>query len=92
MGFLFNLRKPRKFNVKYRFYDEQKERIRESEARVRKKMGIEAEGDEKYHALHRGVFRDSVEDSRSEKNRNVRFGIILGVLLILLYALFHYAG
>ncbi len=90
--FLFNLRKPRKYNVKYRFYDEQKERIKESEERVRKKLGLNTENEAHPHTLRRGVFRDSVESTREEKSRNMRFGIIIGILLIFAYCFIHYAG
>lgn len=94
MGFLFNLRKPRQYNVKYRIYDEQKERLRESEARVREKLGMEKSDDTKRSSgrLEYGVFRDSIDNSRAEKSRNMRFGIIVGVFLMLAYLLIHYAG
>lgn len=91
MSFLFKLRKPRKYNVKYRLYDEQKERIRESEARVRKKLGLDTDDDEP-RILRPGVFRDSVDASREEKNRNTKLGIIIGLLLIFAYVFIHYAG
>lgn len=91
MSFLFKLRKPRKYNVKYRYYDEQKERLRESEARVRKKLGLESD-DSEPRILRPGVFRDSVEASRDEKSRNMKLGIIIGLLLIFAYVFIHYAG
>lgn len=91
MSFLFKLRKPRKYNVKYRLYDEQKERIRESEARVRKKLGLDAD-EEEPRILRPGVFRGSVDASREEKNRNMKLGIIMGLLLIFAYVFIHYAG
>ena len=42
MGF-FKLRKPRQFNLKPRYYDEHKERLQQSEERVRKELQMESE-------------------------------------------------
>jgi len=89
---LFKQRKPRPFNLKYRVYDEHKERLRESEARVRKKLGLETEDAAEPRVLRPGVFRESVDASRDEKSRNMRLGIIIGLLLICAYLIIHYAG
>ena len=93
MGFsFFRQRKPRQFNLKYRYYDEQKESIAQSEARVRKKLGLDEGSDSHERILKHGVFRSSVESAREDKNRMMRFGIIIGLLLIFTYMFFHYAG
>ncbi|MBO7368465.1 MAG: hypothetical protein J6U24_07725 [Paludibacteraceae bacterium] len=93
MGFsFFKQRKPRQFNLKYRYYDEQKERIAQSEARVRKKLGLDGEDDKPERLLKYGVFRNSVESAREDKKRMMRMGVIIGLLLIFAYTFFYYAG
>ena len=93
MGFsFFKQRKPRQFNLKYRYYDEQKERIAQSEARVRKKLGLEDGSEKPERLLKYGVFRNSVESAKEDKKRMMRFGVIIGVLLIFAYTFFYYAG
>lgn len=93
MGFsFFKQRKPRQFNLKYRYYDEQKERIAQSEARVRKKLGLDGEDDKPKRLLKYGVFRNSVESAREDKKRMMRMGVIIGLLLIFAYTFFYYAG
>lgn len=92
MSFLFKIRKPRQYNVKYRYYDEHKERLQQSEARVRKKLGMDVDDSASTGVLHRGVFRNSIDSTKEEKSRNMRFGIIIGVLLIFAYCFIHYAG
>ena len=93
MGFsFFKQRKPRQFNLKYRYYDEQKERIAQSEVRVRKRLGLDGGDEQPERLLKYGVFRNSVESARRDKNRMMRFGVILGLLLIFAYMFFYYAG
>lgn len=89
---LFKIRKPRQYNVKYRYYDEHKERLQQSEARVRKKLGMDVDDSASTGVLHKGVFRNSIDSTKEEKSRNMRFGIIIGVLLIFAYCFIHYAG
>ena len=45
---LFKLRKPRQFNLKPRYYDEHKERLQQSEERVRKELEMECENKRKH--------------------------------------------
>ncbi len=92
MSFLFKVRKPRQYNVKYRYYDEHKERLQQSEARVRKKLGMDVDDSASTGVLHRGVFRNTIDSTKDEKSRLVRFGVILGLLLIFAYTFIHYAG
>ena len=92
MGFLFfKQQKPRKLNIKYRYYDEHKERLKESEARVRKKLGIEPPDTKPERTLKYGVFRDSIDSAKEDKNRMIRFGVILGLLIFFAYFFFFYA-
>ncbi len=91
----FKTQRPRQFNLKYRYYDEQKERLRESEERVRKKLGLDKDGNKnaKYSVdpeRIRGSMRGSLEDSRQKKRNNVRYGIFIGFILICLYLFYHY--
>ena len=93
MGFsFFRQQKPRQFNLKYRYYDEQKERIAQSEARVRKKLGLDDGTENRERILKHGVFRNTVENTKDDKNRMMRLGVIVGLLLIFAYIFFYYAG
>ena len=81
---IFKLRKPRQFNLKPRYYDEHKERLQQSEERVRKELQMECENKRK-HSFEdsiRGKFRESLEDTKADKNAKMRLGIIVGVSLV----------
>ena len=89
---IFKLRKPRQFNLKPRYYDEHKERLQQSEERVRKQLDMEVDNQKK-HSFEdsiRGKFRESLEDTRSDKNSKMRMGIIIGVILVGIYLFFNY--
>ncbi len=91
MGF-FKLRKPRQFNLKPRYYDEHKERLQQSEERVRKQLNMEVDNQKK-HSFEdsiRGKFRESLEDTRADKNSKMRMGIIIGVILVGIYLFLNY--
>lgn len=90
LGFL-KQRKPRQFNLKYRYYDEHKERLKESEARVHKQMGMEAKNDYKVNPDRiRNSMREALEESRQKKRDMVRLGIVIGFILICTYLVIHY--
>lgn len=90
LGFL-KQRKPRQFNLKYRYYDEHKERLKESEARVRKQMGMEAKNEYKVDPDRiRNSMREALEESRQKKRDMVRLGIVIGFILICTYLVVHY--
>ena len=89
---LFKLRKPRQFNLKPRYYDEHKERLQQSEERVRKQLDMEVDNQKK-HSFEdsiRGKFRESLEDTKADKNSKMRMGIIIGVILVGIYLFFNY--
>jgi hypothetical protein len=89
---LFKIRKPRQFNLKPRYYDEHKERLQQSEERVRKQLDMEVDNQKK-HSFEdsiRGKFRESLEDTRADKNSKMRMGIIIGVILVGIYLFFNY--
>lgn len=89
---LFKLRKPRQFNLKPRYYDEHKERLQQSEERVRKQLNMEVDNQKK-HSFEdsiRGKFRESLEDTRADKNSKMRMGIIIGVILVGIYLFLNY--
>ena len=86
-------RRPRQFNLKYRYYDEHKERLRESEERVRKQLGMDKDKKEGYRVdpeRIRNSMRDTLEDSRQKKRDMVRLGIVLGFVVICFYLFIHY--
>ncbi|MBP7210101.1 MAG: hypothetical protein KBA02_02815 [Paludibacteraceae bacterium] len=89
----FSQRKPKKFKIKPRYYDEHKDRLAQSEARVRKELGIEEnkKNTNSYDNIHNALF-NSLDRNRQEKNSKMRLGIILGIFVIVIYLFFHYAG
>ena len=89
---IFKLRKPRQFNLKPRYYDEHKERLQQSEERVRKELEMEYESKRK-HSFEdsiRGKFRESLEDTRADKNSKMRLGIIIGIIIVGAYLFINY--
>ena len=94
MGF-FPKTEIRQFNLKPRYYDEHKERIAQSRERVRKQLGLAAESDNppKAHPdnLH-GAFRESLNQTRSEKRQKMVLGLSIGLLLLIFVVFMHYAG
>ena len=89
---IFKLRKPRQFNLKPRYYDEHKERLQQSEERVRKELEMEYESKRK-HSFEdsiRGKFRESLEDTRADKSSKMRLGIIIGIIIVGVYLFINY--
>ena len=89
---IFKLRKPRQFNLKPRYYDEHKERLQQSEERVRKELQMETENMKK-HSFEdsiRGKFRESLEDTRADKSSKMRLGIIIGIIIVGVYLFINY--
>lgn len=92
-GMFGQQRKPRQFNLKYRYYDEHKERLKESEARVRKQLGMEVDDRREYKPNAENIhnaFRSALEDSRRKKRESVRLGIAIGLFIIIAYLFVHY--
>ena len=89
---LFKLRKPRQFNLKPRYYDEHKERLQQSEERVRKELQMESENMKKhsFEDAIRGKFRESLEDTRADKSSKMRLGIIVGIIIVGDYLFINY--
>ena len=89
---IFKIRKPRQFNLKPRYYDEHKERLQQSEERVRKELEMEYESKRK-HSFEdsiRGKFRESLEDTRADKSSKMRLGIIVGIIIVGVYLFINY--
>lgn len=89
---IFKQRKPRQFNLKPRYYDEHKERLQQSEDRVRKELEMELENKRKhsYEDAIRGKFRGDIEDSREKKNHKVKIGIMISTIIAIVYIIFNY--
>ena len=89
---LFKLRKPRQFNLKPRYYDEHKERLQQSEERVRNELEMEYESKRK-HSFEdsiRGKFIEILEDTRADKSSKMRLGIIIGIIIVSAYLFINY--
>lgn len=93
MGMKFiNLPKSRQFNIATRFYDPQKEAMKEREERIRKELEGEKEGGSDFHygAGIKGSFRSAskinsktLEEVRKKSNKRLLY--ILVILVILVY-------
>jgi hypothetical protein len=92
----FKQRKPRSFQLKPRYYDEHKERLAESEERVRKELGInqeEKEDQRGYEQRIRGKFMQSIEGAKERKNEKVRLSIVIAIIFFVGYMLYNnYVG
>lgn len=93
----FNQRKPRPFQLKPRYYDEHKERLAQSEERVRKELGMEqekaADNNRGYEQRIRGKFMANIEDAKERKNAKIRLSIIIAILFFVGYMLYNnYVG
>lgn len=93
----FNQRKPRAFQLKPRYYDEHKERLAESEERVRKELGMQKEQESTnnrgYEQRIRGKFMESIEGAKERKNAKVRLSIVIAILFFVGYMLYNnYVG
>jgi hypothetical protein len=89
----FHLPKHKQFNMPYRFYDPDKERMQEREERIRQELELEKSGESGgYHANIKGQFRSAthkrsrtIDEARRNMNRRLLYIII--ILAILFYLL-----
>ena len=93
----FSQRKPRAFQLKPRYYDEHKERLAQSEERVRKELGLEqekaADNNRGYEQRIRGKFMANIEDAKERKNAKIRLSLIVAILFFVGYMLYNnYVG
>lgn len=93
----FKQRKPRSFNLKPRYYDEHKERLAESEERVRKELGLKNEesatANNGYEARIRGKFRQQLDGAKERKNAKIRLSIVIAIIFFVGYMLYNnYVG
>lgn len=91
----FHRPQPRRFNITPRFYDESKERLADSEKRVREKLNLQAKQGEEKNSTHdsiNGKFKEALEQNRREKNDKVRLGVIIGAIILVIYLVFFYAA
>ncbi len=88
----FSQRKPRAFQLKPRYYDEHKERLAESEERVRKELGLQQEKAQKptsYEDRIRGKFKASIEDAPQRKNAKIRLSIVIAIVFFVVYMVYN---
>jgi len=84
----FRTPKPKGFNHKLIYYNEQKEEMREREARIKRELGL-SDGDEHYVPNIKGRFKsDRVKKYSQSRNSAFRVLIILFVLLLIAYLFF----
>ncbi len=89
---IFKQRKPRQYNLKPRYYDEHKERLQQSEERVRRELEMEVENKKKhsYENAIRGKFKETIQDSREKKNDKVKLGILISTIVAIVYIVLNY--
>lgn len=94
IGKFFHVPKPRKFEIPYRFYDPDREAMKEREERIKSELGLSEKkewGDPTYRPNIRGQFRRSMkasgklEDARRKSSTRL---ILLIVILSMLAYLF----
>jgi len=84
----FNLYKPRKWDHRFIYYDPKKEAQKEREKRLAK--GENVSESEFRTTIHRGSFRDAVEQNKNSRKHqssqsNIRLIIIIFILVALVY-------
>lgn len=85
---LFTQRKPRRFNHKYMFVDERKDRIRDIEQRAKASLGGEVSRTSGHERL-RGTFLNATRHASKRHERRLAgvFVLTYGVILVLLVIL-----
>ena len=85
---LFTQRKPRRFNHKYMFVDERKDRIRDIEQRAKASLGGEVSRTSGHERL-RGTFLNATRHASKRYERRLAGGFVLtyGIILVLLVIL-----
>lgn len=84
----FKTHKPKGFKYKPIYYNEQKEEMKEREARIKKELGL-SDSEEPFVPNIKGRFRSSRIQKYSQSRKSTfRFLIILFALLLLAYYFF----
>jgi hypothetical protein len=93
----YKVRKPRQFEHKPIYWDPRKEDLEKRTQRIKRELGME-DPDENYKPDIKGKFIEGTshlkksrmkgDDIRNRKYKNIRLGVILVVLIVLLYVLF----
>lgn len=86
---MFNVREPRKFEHKYIYYDERKEKLRKIEERAKRELGM-LEEEEFDPERIRGKFLESTKHLRRRKQsgaKPVPTTVIVAILVVLLLVL-----
>jgi hypothetical protein len=97
IGKMFHLPKNRRFNIPYRYYDPEKEEMKEREDRIKKELGIQEnkEFDKNYRPNIRGQFRhamgiSSKTASEARSRSNGRLIMLIIVLSVAAYLFFKF--
>lgn len=91
MGNFFHTPKPRKFSIPYRYFDPEKEAMKEREERIKSEMGLSGKkdwSDPHYKPNIRGQFRRSLKSTKSiedSKRKSVTRLVLLIVILCLVF-------
>lgn len=92
IGKFFHTPRPKRFEITTRYYDPEKEEMKDREARIKHELGIDDEKviDENYRANLRGQFRRGMGDfSKTADDARRRMTTRLVILFVILaFALF----
>jgi hypothetical protein len=85
---LFNQRKPRRFDHRYMFVDERKDKLKDVERRAKAELGMDV-SDRPGRERLRGVFLSATRHASSRRERRLAGGFVLtyGAIIVLLVIL-----
>jgi hypothetical protein len=92
IGKFFHVPKPRKFSIPYRYFDPDKEAMKEREERIKSELGLSEKkewGDPAYRPNIHGQFRRSMKSSKSMEDAKRKSSIRLVLLIIILSMIFY---
>lgn len=87
----FKQREPRRFNHKYIFVDERKEKLNRIEENAKRELGLLPPSEESYRDRLKGAFvnKDSHLARRRENGPRMSSRFIVGALLVCFFILFY---
>lgn len=89
----FKTTKPKQFNYTPRYYDPDKEALKEREQQIKQEMGLTDGDDTPRVSLIKGQMRRQFEQnrrSRAKGKSTLRLIVIIAVLLLLVYFMIYY--
>lgn len=85
---MFKMRKPRKFNPTFIYYDERKERLKKMEEKAKRDLGMLPEKEYSPEEEIRGKFVNAsthLKRRKAKKRKPMHIGVLIIIILLLLY-------